>query len=462
MLPGLPVRRSPRVRSRRALSLYSTKGRLDLAGPRVLDEAVFRDLLFRERERTDRFEHPFIVLLVEAPRADALTIAALAAAKRKTDVVGRLETGIIGVFLPDVRASEAGPVRERFARRLREAFARRSNGAAAGALPIRVHVHAEPIGAAADESCGADPADPIVFSVRSARRTVADTIKRGLDIALSAALLVLLSPLFLLIAALVKLRSRGPVIYEQTRIGQNLQALHDAEVSHDVSECGPCPSSRVRQLVHQRGPAGVRARRHPHSSSSPTIRASRRSAHLLRRPSLDELPQLWNVLRGDMSLVGPRPPLPYELEQYKPWHWRRVLDAKPGLTGLWQVTGRSRTTFDEMVRLDLRYAKRCSLWTDIKILLATPAAVIVGEGRVLMPDRGNDAAKRARRAGARMPSHRCRDVSSARTSSSRSSSTCTAARSATRRRSAPSSRFRRMRRSAGAARSRATRSSARA
>jgi lipopolysaccharide/colanic/teichoic acid biosynthesis glycosyltransferase len=102
--------------------------------------------------------------------------------------------------------------------------------------------------------------------------------------------------------------------------------------------------------------------------------------HFLRKTSLDELPQLWNVLRGDMSLVGPRPPLPYEVEQYKPWHCRRVVDAKPGITGLWQVTGRSRTTFDEMVRLDLRYARTRSLWTDIKILLQTPAAVIAGKG----------------------------------------------------------------------------------
>jgi lipopolysaccharide/colanic/teichoic acid biosynthesis glycosyltransferase len=100
----------------------------------------------------------------------------------------------------------------------------------------------------------------------------------------------------------------------------------------------------------------------------------------LRKTSLDELPQLWNVLRGDMSLVGPRPPLGYELEQYKPWHYRRVLEAKPGITGLWQVAGRSRTTFDQMVRLDLRYARTCSVWTDIKILLATPAAVISGKG----------------------------------------------------------------------------------
>ena len=79
--------------------------------------------------------------------------------------------------------------------------------------------------------------------------------------------------------------------------------------------------------------------------------------HFLRKTSLDELPQFWNVLRGEMSLVGPRPPLAYEVAQYKPWHCRRVLEAKPGITGLWQVTGRSRTTFDDMVRLDLRYAR---------------------------------------------------------------------------------------------------------
>ena len=105
-----------------------------------------------------------------------------------------------------------------------------------------------------------------------------------------------------------------------------------------------------------------------------------RLGRILRRTSLDELPQLFNVLRGDMSLVGPRPPVPYEVEQYQPWHCRRVLEAKPGLTGLWQVSGRSRTTFDEMVRLDLRYAKACSLRTDLRILLATPKAVIAGKG----------------------------------------------------------------------------------
>ena len=99
----------------------------------------------------------------------------------------------------------------------------------------------------------------------------------------------------------------------------------------------------------------------------------------LRRTSLDELPQLFNVLRGEMSLVGPRPPIPYECEWYSIWQTRRLL-TKPGITGLWQVEGRSRVTFDEMVRLDLRYAKSWSLWLDAKIILRTPRAMFFGDG----------------------------------------------------------------------------------
>ncbi|MGB8324998.1 MAG: sugar transferase, partial [Candidatus Acidiferrum sp.] len=100
----------------------------------------------------------------------------------------------------------------------------------------------------------------------------------------------------------------------------------------------------------------------------------------LRKTSLDEVPQFWNVLIGEMSLVGPRPPLEYEFKAYDIWHRRRVLEIKPGITGLWQVEGRSRTQFDDMVRLDLKYARGWSLWLDLKILLRTPAAVVSGDG----------------------------------------------------------------------------------
>jgi lipopolysaccharide/colanic/teichoic acid biosynthesis glycosyltransferase len=100
----------------------------------------------------------------------------------------------------------------------------------------------------------------------------------------------------------------------------------------------------------------------------------------LRKTSLDELPQFFNVLKGDMSLVGPRPPIPYECNAYRRWHCNRVLEMKPGITGLWQVSGRSSTTFDEMVRLDLAYIRNWSLWLDLKIILKTFWTMILTKG----------------------------------------------------------------------------------
>ena len=101
-----------------------------------------------------------------------------------------------------------------------------------------------------------------------------------------------------------------------------------------------------------------------------------RVGRFLRKTSLDELPQFLNVLTGDMSLVGPRPPIPYEIECYELWHWRRIMEAKPGLTGLWQVSGRSSRSYNEMVRLDIRYIERWSFWLDLKIILLTPFAML--------------------------------------------------------------------------------------
>jgi lipopolysaccharide/colanic/teichoic acid biosynthesis glycosyltransferase len=177
----------------------------------------------------------------------------------------------------------------------------------------------------------------------------------------------------------VKLSSRGPVLFHQMRIGQMLKpfmmckfrtmyvnadhGIHHNYVSWFITSSDKGQAQDKNKIFKL--------------TNDPRITPI---GHFLRRTSLDELPQLWNVLVGQMSLVGPRPPLWYEVQQYKPWHRHRVMEAKPGITGLWQVTGRSRTTFDEMVRLDLRYAKKKSLWADIKILLATPAAVIKGNG----------------------------------------------------------------------------------
>jgi lipopolysaccharide/colanic/teichoic acid biosynthesis glycosyltransferase len=224
--------------------------------------------------------------------------------------------------------------------------------------------------------------DPFLYpelQLQQARRTHFHVVKRGMDILVSFLLLIILSPLLLAIAGFVKLSSCGPVLFRQVRIGQRMKpfkffkfrtmyadsdhAVHQAYVSWFISSSGKAQEKEKHTFFKMTDDSRV----------TPI-------GHFLRKTSLDELPQLWNVLRGDMSLVGPRPSLRYELRQYKPWHRRRVLESKPGITGLWQVTGRSRTTFDEMVRLDLRYARKQSLWADIKILLATPAAVIKGTG----------------------------------------------------------------------------------
>jgi lipopolysaccharide/colanic/teichoic acid biosynthesis glycosyltransferase len=105
-----------------------------------------------------------------------------------------------------------------------------------------------------------------------------------------------------------------------------------------------------------------------------------RVGKIIRKTSIDEVPQFFNVLKGEMSLVGPRPPLPYEVQKYEPWHLRRILEVKPGVTGLWQVEGRSTTSFDDMVRLDLRYAQNWSLSLDLRILLKTAKAVFSSKG----------------------------------------------------------------------------------
>jgi exopolysaccharide biosynthesis polyprenyl glycosylphosphotransferase len=224
----------------------------------------------------------------------------------------------------------------------------------------------------------ADEATSFLREVSKGDR-VRSALKRGLDVAGSATLLLLVAPILLVIAALVKLFSPGPVFFRQVRVGEygkpfTMFKFRTMRVNNDAT----IHKEFVSQLIKGTVPGTGNTTASPFKiSHDPRVTPIGR---LLRKTSLDELPQLWNVLRGEMSLVGPRPPLCYEVEQYKSWHYRRVLEAKPGITGLWQVSGRSRTTFEDMVRLDLRYAKNSSAWTDIKILLATPRAVISGKG----------------------------------------------------------------------------------
>jgi lipopolysaccharide/colanic/teichoic acid biosynthesis glycosyltransferase len=198
-----------------------------------------------------------------------------------------------------------------------------------------------------------------------------------MDIVGSSLTLFLCAPLFAVIAVAIRMTSNGPIFFRQQRVGRggreftfykfrsmwedNDPALHREYVKKLIAGVGEKVSANGKDVYKLANDSRI----------TPI-------GQVLRKTSLDELPQFLNVLKGDMSLVGPRPPIPYEVAAYKAWHRCRILQVKPGITGLWQVTGRSRVGFDEMVRLDLRYAEHWSPWLDLKILMRTPAAVMKG------------------------------------------------------------------------------------
>jgi lipopolysaccharide/colanic/teichoic acid biosynthesis glycosyltransferase len=343
-------------------------------GGHCISELLFHDVLLRERKRADRSQLPLVMLIVtinndDAQRHDgAMWNAALDAATsatRETDIVGWLRTdAVLGIVLTEVKTAELGPI-QHVRRRIRRELLKRLPVGQMDRFSLRSYVYPDPA-AATTEGASVEPLLEGI-AVRKAEITVYDLLA-------STVLLAALSPLMLLITALIKLKSRGPVLFKQLRIGQRAQPFHMLKFrSMHVNNDDRIHQAFVSDLIKAATPANGVFKIVDDPRVTPIGR-------FLRKTSLDELPQLWNVVRGEMSLVGPRPPLPYEVRQYKAWHRRRVLDAKPGITGLWQVKGRSRTTFDEMVRLDLRYARKRSFWMDVKILLATPAAVISGKG----------------------------------------------------------------------------------
>ncbi len=353
----------------------------------VLNEDVFRSALIRERKRADRSHRHLQLVRLELSRdpgpdgsgAWAAAIDSVVAATDETDVLGWLEPGVaLGVLLSDVPASEVvGPPGAVAARIGGELGARLQPGAVA---QFSVRVHAYP-GRDGQDGPSGGVRDPIFnpeLSSRGRRGWNYDGIKRAVDLVGSLFLLVALSPLLALIAVLVTLGSPGPVFFRQPRIGHMMKRFTMLKFRTMQVDADPkLHQEFVSRFIRSSGKVDEPGATLFKLTGDPRVTPIGR---LLRKTSLDELPQLWNVLRGEMSLIGPRPPLPYELVEYKLWHRRRLVEAKPGITGLWQVAGRSRTTFDEMVRLDLRYARGRSFWTDIKILLATPAAVISGKG----------------------------------------------------------------------------------
>jgi len=192
--------------------------------------------------------------------------------------------------------------------------------------------------------------------------------KRFIDIFAAVALLVLCAPIMAAVALAIRLESAGPIIYRQKRVGKDAREFTFLKFRGMVADA----ESQLEQLrsLNEAGGAMFKIRNDPRIT---------RVGRVIRKLSLDELPQLWNVLRGDMSLVGPRPPLPAEVETYEAWQ-RGRLSVFPGMTGLWQVTGRNSLDFHTMVRLDLEYIERWSVWLDAQILLLTLPAVLSTNG----------------------------------------------------------------------------------
>ena len=220
---------------------------------------------------------------------------------------------------------------------------------------------------------------PMIRLFREPLSDFARGTKRSSDLVIAAFTLALLSPFWLLIALLIKFDSRGPVLYTQERVGMDgrifvvykfrtMRTDTDSEIHREYQ----------RKFIAGAAEANVGDAQRPAYKLRDDPRITR-VGRILRRLSLDEVPQLFNVLRGDMSIVGPRPPIPYEVEAYELRH-RKRLDMKPGLTGLWQVSGRNRLPFEEMVKLDLFYIENWSLLFDLKIILRTVLVMLRGDG----------------------------------------------------------------------------------
>jgi lipopolysaccharide/colanic/teichoic acid biosynthesis glycosyltransferase len=361
---------------------------VNATSPAVSGEEAFHALLTIERRRAERSRHAFVLMLLDAHRengtARAILLEALPvliASIRETDAPGWYKDGaILGAIFTEIGDGISSAIVETLRSKIQKGLQEHLGPETAAKIVISLHVFPQhwdrnDTGWAADSKLYPE------LQKQVPRKVVSRAIKRTMDIVSSAMLLALLFPVLVTIAAAIKLTSKGPVLFRQERMGRfGVRFSFLKFRSMYLNNTPTIHQEYVRQFI-----AGKEALNRPDSKAPAVYKITNDPrvtpvGRFLRKTSLDELPQLWNVLIGEMSLVGPRPPVPYEYEIYDHWHRRRVLEMQPGITGLWQISGRSRTTFDEMVRLDLRYCRTWSLWLDLKILMATPKAVLSASG----------------------------------------------------------------------------------
>lgn len=355
--------------------------------PVLIDQNAFVNVLHIEQKRAERSSRKFILVLIDCGRLlagnepdrvmlDKLTTT-VAVASRETDIRGWYRNASqLGLIFTEIDPANIKTASETIWAKVKAALSNTLTEEELNGIAVSLHIFP-------DDWHDRDAGGPSIAKhkrdvVRDVPARSSLLAKRALDIVGSFMALLILSPLFAVLFLLVRLTSRGPAIFRQRRIG-----LHGR----------PFTMLKFRSMyrnnnsaAHQQFVQNLIAGSNEPAARQATvfkITDDKRVTPLgrfLRRTSLDELPQFFNVLMGDMSLVGPRPPVQYEVDRYKVWHGQRLLSLKPGLTGLWQVKGRSRVKFDDMVRLDLAYARDWSIWLDIKILLETPKAVFSGGG----------------------------------------------------------------------------------
>jgi lipopolysaccharide/colanic/teichoic acid biosynthesis glycosyltransferase len=357
----------------------------------LLSEDAFISMLYLERRRAERAQKRFVLVLVDVKKANgaihkdrelAAMVGALSDATRETDIIGwYLENSLFGVIGTELGNATNQVVQESFLLKIRKAFEATLGREKTAGISLSFHFFPEEYAETGGDHSANITLYPELQKKEDTQRT-ALALKRFIDVIGSAAALLVFGPIFAAIAVFIKFTSKGPVLFKQERLGQYGKPFTVLKFRSMRTDC----DSRIHQEYVSQFIAGkVEDKCNDASGAGPVFKIQMDPritpiGQFLRKTSLDELPQFWNVLRGDMSLVGPRPPIAYEFRAYDVWHRRRVLEIKPGITGLWQVEGRSRTRFDDMVRLDLRYARSWSIWLDLRILLQTPGAVILGDG----------------------------------------------------------------------------------
>jgi exopolysaccharide biosynthesis polyprenyl glycosylphosphotransferase len=345
----------------------------------------FHHMLRVERRRTERSKKPFLVMLLDISGLNTRHNGygyekmkpILTSCSRETDIRGWYDHNtVMGVIFTEVDSVDENSI-ESIVQKLRKGISKTLDAEEIKRTKVSFHVFPEET---VNSTINNGLFNIILYpdlSKPSVSRQATSSIKKLMDITGSLLALLFFSPILMIVAAAVKMTSKGPVFFKQERMGLNGETFTFLKFrSMYTNSDHNRHKDYIKKLIKE-GKDDANAPGVYKLSNDPRITPL---GGFLRKTSLDELPQFINVLKGEMSLVGPRPPIPYECELYDIWHKRRLLSVKPGITGLWQVTGRSSTTFDEMVRLDLKYVNDWSLWLDIKLLLKTPWVIITGKG----------------------------------------------------------------------------------